>query len=173
MNKPIVTPKIPQSQANEYVKKIRQTFLTQIVADSPEFIPTYESNGAACCDLRANIPPNKDGQRTLYIGPMETVKVDVGFSMALPPGFEAQIRTRSGLGGRGLIVPNSPGTIDEDYRGRMCVLLTNLNKEVWPINHLDRIAQMALKPVYYFGFEPVDTLNTTERGEKGFGSTGV
>jgi dUTP pyrophosphatase len=169
----MVTPKMPQSQANEYTNQVRKTFLTKVVADSPEFIPVYKTDGAACCDLKANIPPDEKGQRTLYIGPMETVKVDVGFSMALPPGFEAEIRPRSGFGAKGLIVPNAPGTIDFDFRGRMCVLLTNLNKEPWPINHLDRIAQMALKPVYYFGFEPVNTLDTTERGKGGFGSTGV
>lgn len=168
-----ITTKLPKSQVAEYVEKVRKTFLTKIVADSPEFIPVYQTSGAVCCDLKANIPPNEKGQRTLYIGPMETVKVDVGFSMALPPGFEAQIRPRSGFGAKSLIVPNSPGTIDEDFRGRMCVLLTNLNNEPWPINHLDRVAQMALKPVWYFGFEPVNTLDNTDRGQGGFGSTGT
>ncbi len=99
--------------------------------------------------------------------------MDVGFSIAVPPGFEAQIRPRSGFGAKGIIVPNAPGTIDSPFRGRMCVLLTNLGKEPRPINHMDRIAQMALAPVWYFDFEPVDTLNTTDRGEGGFGSTGI
>jgi dUTP pyrophosphatase len=174
MNEPTVSVKLPPSPIRDWASlALRKSIATRIVADSPEFIPEYKTNGSACCDLKANIPPDKDGQRTLYIGHMETVKVDVGFSIAVPPGHEAQIRPRSGFGAKGMIVPNSPGTIDEDYRGRMCVLLTNLNKEPWPIHHLDRIAQMALKPVYYFGFEPVDTLDTTERGEGGFGSTGV
>ena len=170
---PIISSKLPASPLTDYAPKIRKTFLTQIVADSPEFIPEYKTSGSACCDLKANIPPDKDGQRALYIGHMETVKVDVGFSMAIPPGFEAQIRPRSGFGAKGMIIPNAPGTIDEDYRGRMCVLLTNLSKDPWPVHHLDRIAQMALKPVWYFGFEAVDTLDTTERGKGGFGSTGV
>jgi len=172
MDKIVVTPKLPKSQAN-YVEKVRRNILTKIVADSPEFIPAYKTSGAACCDLMANIPLNDKGERVLVIGHMETVKIDVGFSMAVPSGFEAQIRPRSGFGAKGIIVPNSPGTIDEDYRGRMCVLLTNLSKDPWPIHHLDRIAQMALKPVWYFGFDPVDTLDITERGDGGFGSTGV
>jgi dUTP pyrophosphatase len=171
-NKGTVTSIPPKSEASHYIGVIRNQ-KTKIVADSPEFIPEYKTIGAACCDLKANIPPDKDGQRTLYIGHMETVKVDVGFSIAIPPGFEAQIRPRSGFGAKGLIVPNSPGTIDFDFRGRMCVLLTNLSGESRPIHHLDRIAQMALKPVWRFDFEPVDTLDTTERGEGGFGSTGV
>jgi dUTP pyrophosphatase len=162
----------PKSQTSEYIGVVRRQ-KTKIVADSPEFIPEYETSGAACCDLKANIPPDKDGQRTLYIGHMETVKVDVGFSIAIPSGFEAQVRPRSGFGAKAIIVPNSPGTIDEDYRGKMCVLLTNLNKEPRQIKHLERIAQLALKPVWYFDFEPVDTLDITERGDGGFGSTGV
>lgn len=172
-NKGTVTPLPPKTEASNYVYRMARTIRTSIVADSPEFIPEYKTIGAACCDLKANIPPDKDGQRTLYIGHMETVKVDVGFSFAVPPGYEAQVRARSGFAARGMIVTNGIGTIDEDYRGRMCVLLTNLSGEPWPIHHLDRIAQMALKPVWHFDFEPVDTLDTTDRGEGGFGSTGV
>lgn len=173
MNKGSVTSKLPDSPLREFAPKAIRSFLTKIVADSPEFIPQYKTDGSACCDLKANIPPDKDGQRTFYIGHLETAKVDVGFSMAIPQGFEAQVRARSGFAARGMIVTNGIGTIDEDYRGRMCVLLTNLSKDPWPIHHLDRIAQLALKPVYHFDFEPVDTLDTTERGEGGFGSTGV
>ena len=171
-SKGTVTPLPLKTEASNYVSTARKQ-KTQIVADSPEFIPEYKTSGAACCDLKANIPPDENGQRTLYIGHMETVKVDVGFSIAVPPGYEAQIRARSGFAAKGMIVTNGIGTIDEDYRGKMCVLLTNLSGEPWPIHHLDRIAQMALKPVWHFGFEPVDTLDITERAEGGFGSTGV
>lgn len=166
-----MVPKTPKTEASHYVGETRRK-KTPIVADSPEFIPVYAHEDDACCDLKANIPPDKDGQRTLYIGHLETVKVDVGFQIAVPRGFEAQIRPRSGFGAKGIIVPNSPGTIDSPFRGRMCVLLTNLGKEPKAINHLDRIAQMALAPVWYFDFDPVVTLDTTERGEGGFGSTG-
>jgi dUTP pyrophosphatase len=172
-SKGTVTPIPPKSEASHYVGCQIRKMKTKIVADSSEFIPVYAHEDDACCDLKANIPPDKDGQRTLYIGYMETVKVDVGFSIAVPGGFEAQIRPRSGFGAKALIIPNAPGTIDQNFRGRMCVLLTNLGKEPRPISHLDRIAQMALKPVWHFDFEPVDTLDTTERGEGGFGSTGV
>jgi dUTP pyrophosphatase len=173
MKKGTITSTVPKTLAKQYALKKRMEFLTKIVADSPEFIPEYKTSGATCCDLKANIPPNENGQRVLCIGHLETVKVDVGFSMSLPEGFEAEIRPRSSFGAKSILVPNSPGTIDSDFRGRMCVLLTNLRSAPYYIEHLDRIAQMALKPVYYFCFESVDTLDNTERGEGGFGSTGI
>jgi len=168
MKKGTVTSKVPETEANNYVSRLNKRMLTKIVADSPEFIPVYATKGAACCDLKANIPSG-----SITIGTLETVKIDCGFSMQLPDGYEAQIRPRSGFGAKGIITPNSPGTIDEDYRGRMCVLLTNLKNEPVTINHLDRIGQMALKPVWYFDFQEVDTLDSTDRGDGGFGSTGV
>lgn len=167
MKDAIVTPKIPITRANEMFEECSRRIETDIVPESPEFIPTYETEGAACCDLRAYLP---DGPVT--IGQMETVKIYAGFRIAIQPGYEAQIRPRSGFGARSIIVPNDPGTIDEDFRGKMCVLLTNLKQEPVEIKHLDRIAQMALKPVWYFKFKVVDTLNSTKRGEGGFGSTG-
>jgi dUTP pyrophosphatase len=167
---PLITPKVPKSLASEFIdiSNKRRKIRTPIVADSPEFIPVYASKGAACCDLKACLEND-----SIFIGPMQTVKIYVGFRMALPPGWEAQIRPRSGFGAKAIIMPNSPGTIDEDYRGKMCVLLTNLKQETVEIKHLDRIAQMKLEPVWYFEFDPVDTLDNTERGEGGFGSTGV
>ncbi len=168
MNKPVVTPKLPKNIPDEIVTDMKRRIPTSIVADSPEFIPTYESAGAACCDLKACLETD-----SVSIGPMETVKIYAGFRIALPAGYEAQIRPRSGFGAKAIIVPNTPGTIDEDYRGKMCVLLTNLRQEPVEIKHLDRIAQMALKPVWYFDFVPMDTLDNTERGASGFGSTGV
>lgn len=159
--------KVPQTQTNDYVQKVKNNIKTKIKAISKEFIPTYKTAGAACCDLKANLP-NKE---SLTIGPMETVKIDCGFSIELPPGFEAQIRQRSSLGSKGIIVPNAPGTIDSDYRDSLCVLLTNLNTYPVVIEHLQRIGQMALKPVWVFDFQEVDTLDITER-KGGFGSTG-
>lgn len=159
---------VVKTPASEYIGSIRHRIKTKIVAESPEFIPQYETKGAACCDLKAFL--NGD---PISIGSMETVKIYVGFKIAVPFGYEAQIRPRSGFGAKAIIVPNSPGTIDEDYRGKMCVLLTNLKQTTEEIKHGDRIAQMALKPVWYFDFEDVDTLDNTERGEGGFGSTGV
>jgi dUTP pyrophosphatase len=93
--------------------------------------------------------------------------------MALPPGWEAQIRPRSGLAQKGVQVTNSPGTIDDDYRGRLMVVLNNAGREIVNIKHGDRFAQMALKPVWYFSWNIVDELESTERGDAGFGSTGV
>lgn len=169
MDKGIVSSKLPKTLADEFVSGLKRRIPTPIVADFPEFIPTYESAGAACCDLKACL----DNKEPVFIGTMQTVIIYVGFRMAVPPGYEAQVRPRSGFGAKAIIVPNSPGTIDEDYRGKMCVLLTNLRQETVEIKHLDRIAQMALKPVWYFDFVTMDTLDTTVRGEGGFGSTGV
>lgn len=164
-----VSPKAPETRVNDFFIVPNKHIETQIIPESPEFVPTYETEGAACCDLKAYLP---DGPVT--IGQMETVRIYVGFRIALPVGYEAQIRPRSGFGAKSIIiVPNDPGTIDEDFRGKMCVLLTNLKEEPVQIKHLDRVAQMALKPVWYFNFVTVDKLNATKRGEGGFGSTGL
>jgi len=167
MNKVIATPVVPTTRANELQNGWNRHIKTQIIPESPEFVPTYETKGAVCCDLKAYLP---DGP--VFIGQMETVKIYTGFRIAVPAGYEAQIRPRSGFGVKSIIIPNSPGTIDFDFRGKMCVLLTNLKLEAVEIKHLDRIAQMALKPVWYFNFVTVDTLDITERNEGGFGSTG-
>lgn len=138
----------------------------KIVADSEKFIPRYQTKGAAAADLVANIP---EGKVTILSNRIATI--DLGFRMALPPGWEAQIRPRSGLSKRGVHV--SLGTIDEDYRGRMTAVVMNLGKEIIVLNHEDRIAQLSLKRVHQFDWEVTDQLEETERGEKGFGSTGV
>jgi dUTP pyrophosphatase len=144
----------------------------QIVPDDPMFIPMYKSAGAACCDLVGNIPPDGNGRREVKLLPGHLVMIDCGFSMALEPGWEAQIRCRSGMANKGVQVTNGIGTIDDDYRGRVAVLLNNAGKEIIIIKHGDRVAQMALKPVYYFQWQIVKELGVTERGEGGFGSTG-
>ena len=140
----------------------------EIVADSPDFIPQYKTLGSAAADLIANIP---DGEVTIYPG--FSAIVDVGFSMALPFGWEAQIRPRSGFAAEfQLQVTNSPGTIDSDYRGRVKVILNNAGKKLISIKHKERFAQICLKPVYIFDWNPTEKLQSTERGKGGFGSTG-
>ena len=99
--------------------------------------------------------------------------VPCGFAIALPEGYEAQVRPRSGLASKyGVSVLNSPGTIDADYRGEVKVILINLGEETFEIRRGDRIAQMVVSPVSAVGFSEKDTLNETERGSSGFGSTG-
>lgn len=132
----------------------------------------YKSRGAACCDLIANIPPNELGERIIRLAPGHSETIDCGFSMALPPGWEAQLRCRSGMAQKSIQVTNGIGTIDDDYRGRVMVILNNAGREIVNIKHGDRFAQMALKPVFYFQWNIVNALDETERGEGGFGSTG-
>lgn len=145
----------------------------KIKADSAQFVPMYKTKGSSCADLIANIPENDRGDRVVQLLPGHVVTIDAGFSMALPPGWEAQIRPRSGLAQKGIQVTNSPGTIDDDYRGRLGVILNNTGREIVNIRHGERFAQMALKPVWYFQWNIVSELDETERGEGGFGSTGV
>ena len=144
----------------------------KIVADDPMFIPMYKSAGAAAADLVANVEPDENGKREIRLLPGRLATVDCGFRMALPPGWEAQVRARSGLATRGVQVTNGVGTIDDDYRGRVCVLLNNAGREIVVIKHGERVAQMALKPVYYFQWNITAELDDTTRGDGGFGSTG-
>lgn len=132
----------------------------------------YKSKGAAAADLIANIPPNETGERIIRLAPGHIETIDCGFSMALPPGWEAQIRCRSGMAQKGVQVTNGIGTIDDDYRGRLMVILNNAGREIVNIKHGDRFAQMALKPVWYFAWNMVNELDDTVRGEGGLGSTG-
>lgn len=131
-------------------------------------LPSYESTSAAGMDIRAALeePFNlKSGERTL---------IPTGLQMAIPEGYEAQIRPRSGLAIRnGITMLNSPGTIDADYRGEVKVIAINHGGEDFIINHGDRIAQMVIAPVTQFPIQQVESLDDTERGEGGFGSTGV
>lgn len=141
-------------------------------ADTSLPLPSYESAGAAGADLRANLP---EDQRHLGIilAPMERRIVPTGLRVAIPEGFEMQIRPRSGLALKhGITLPNTPGTIDSDYRGPLGVLLINLGLEPYVIQHGDRIAQAVIAPVVQFAFEVVRALGKTERGAGGFGSTG-
>lgn len=146
----------------------------KIKADSPEFIPQYKTSGAAAADIVANISSNEQGLKTLLVMPNQIEIIDAGFSMEIPDGWEVQIRGRSGLATRGLQVTNSPGTIDSDYTGRVKIIVNNTSKNIITITHGDRIAQMLIKPVWRVNFIEVDEIKkTTDRGEKGFGSTGI
>ena len=132
-------------------------------------LPTYETSGAAGMDLRAAVPA--DSPMTLHPG--ARVAVPTGLAFALPGGFEAQVRPRSGLALKsGITVANAPGTIDADYRGEVKVLLINLGEEDFVIRRGDRIAQLVIAPVVQAGWREVGSLDATDRGAGGFGSTG-
>ncbi|RBO52089.1 dUTP diphosphatase [Rhodovulum sp. BSW8] len=141
-------------------------------ADRSLPLPAYQTPGSAGADIRANLPP-EDREAGLTLAPMERRIVATGFRMAFPAGFEVQIRPRSGLALKhGITLPNTPGTIDSDYRGPLGVLLVNFGAEPYTIRHGDRIAQMIVAPVVQAAFEVVEALDETVRGEGGFGSTG-
>jgi len=132
-------------------------------------LPGYESAGAAGADVRASLA-NRD---TLVIAPGERKLVPTGLAFEIPIGFEIQVRPRSGLSLKtSLMVVNSPGTIDADYRGEVQIILGNLGARAEIIKHGDRIAQLVLAPVIRAGYQVVAELGETARGEGGFGSTG-
>lgn len=133
-------------------------------------LPAYQSADAAGLDLRAAVPENEP----LSLRPMARALVPTGLSIALPPGFEAQVRARSGLAYRhGIGVLNAPGTIDADYRGEVQVLLINLGAEDVMIERGIRIAQLVVAPMTRVRLRLVAALPDTQRGPGGFGSTGA
>lgn len=128
--------------------------------------PAYMSEHAAGADLHAAVAA------PLTLQPGARALVPTGFSIALPIGYEAQVRPRSGLAARsGVTCLNSPGTIDADYRGQVCVVLANLGSEPFVVRRGDRIAQIVVAPVSRAEFEIVDDLPSSQRGDGGFGST--
>lgn len=132
-------------------------------------LPAYETAGAAGMDLRAAVP--EDAPLTLHPG--DRAMVPTGLCIAVPPGFEAQVRPRSGLAAKaGITCLNTPGTIDSDYRGEVKVILINLGPEAFVIRRGERIAQMVIAPVVQAAWREVETLDETARGAGGFGSTG-
>lgn len=140
----------------------------QIINKSKHEIPAYETEQSAGMDLRANI----DGP--IVLGSLERTLVKTGLFMALPPGYEAQVRPRSGLAAKkGITVLNSPGTVDADYRGEIGVILVNLSKQDFTIQDGDRVAQLVIAKHEHITWEQVTVLDETERGAGGFGSTGV
>ncbi|MGY3132915.1 dUTP pyrophosphatase [Bradyrhizobium sp. USDA 4501] len=132
-------------------------------------LPIYQTADAAGLDLLAAVPQSAP----LLLLPGRYEMVPTGLTIALPPGYEAQVRPRSGLAAKyGVTVLNSPGTIDADYRGEINVLLINHGHEVFSIRRGERIAQMVIAPVTRAELVPVDVLPATGRGSGGFGSTG-
>lgn len=131
-------------------------------------LPAYATNGAAGMDLLAAVAA------PMVIDPGQRVLVPTGLAIALPPGFELQIRPRSGLALKnGIVLPNSPGTIDEDYRGELQVIVMNAGNEPFTVERGMRIAQAVLAPVVRVGWVEVAELDATARGVGGFGSTGT
>ena len=140
----------------------------KIINQSSNPLPSYETLHSAGMDLRANL------NEAIEILPLHRTLISTGLFIALEPGTEAQIRPRSGLAFKqGITVLNAPGTIDADYRGELKVLLVNLSDQPVIINHGDRVAQMVIAKYERAEFEQVDSLEDTERGAGGFGSTGI
>lgn len=131
-------------------------------------LPAYATSQSAGMDLRANI------ESPITLRPMERCLVPTGLRIELPQGYEAQVRPRSGLALKhGITVLNSPGTIDSDYRGELKVLLVNLSNQDFVVNAGERVAQMIIARHETVAWEEVDVLDETERGEGGYGHTGV
>ena len=140
----------------------------QIINKSKHATPAYETDGAAGMDLRANI------DAAITLKPLERAIVKTGLFIALPIGFEAQVRPRSGLAAKnGITVLNSPGTVDADYRGEIGVILVNLSNTEFVINDGERVAQLISAKHERVNWQEVTVLSETERGSGGFGSTGV
>ena len=138
-------------------------------ADEAVPLPSYETDGAAGMDLRANLAD----RGTVEIAPGARALVSTGFAMEIPPGFEAQVRPRSGLALKhGVTVANAPGTIDSDYRGQVGVILINLGADPFTVSHGDRVAQMVFAAVARVAWDVDGVLGDTVRGAGGFGSTG-
>lgn len=132
-------------------------------------LPAYETEGSAGMDLRAAVPEDQP----IVLAPGQRAAVPTGLAMALPAGFEAQVRPRSGLALRhGVTALNSPGTIDADYRGEVKVILVNLGQDAVTFRRGDRIAQMVIAPVTRARWSESESLDETARGAGGFGSTG-
>lgn len=139
-----------------------------VINRSKHPLPAYATALSAGMDLRANL------NAPLTLAPLQRCLVPTGLSIALPAGFEAQVRPRSGLAlKRGITVLNAPGTIDADYRGEICVILVNLSSEPFVIEDGERIAQLVIARHEQAVWQEVETLDETERGAGGFGHTGV
>lgn len=140
----------------------------EIINKSKHPLPAYATVASAGMDLRANL------DAPVVLEPLQRALVPTGLFMAVPEGYEAQVRPRSGLAiKKGITVLNSPGTIDADYRGEVCVILVNLSNEPFTITDGERIAQMVIARHQQVEWEPVEVLGETQRGAGGFGHTGV
>ena len=139
----------------------------KIINKSHHALPAYATGQSAGLDLRANL------DSPIELKPLERCLVPTGLFMALPKGYEAQVRPRSGLAlKKGITVLNSPGTIDADYRGEICIILINLSSDNFIIQDGERIAQLIVSRFEQVQWDEVEVLDETERGEGGFGHTG-
>jgi len=140
----------------------------QVINKSKHALPHYETIASAGMDIRANI------ESPITLKPLERTIVKTGLFIALPVGFEAQVRPRSGLAAKkGITVLNAPGTVDADYRGEIGVILVNLSNEDFVIEDGERVAQLVIAKHEQASWEEVEVLSETDRGEGGFGSTGT
>ena len=140
----------------------------KIINKSNTTNPSYSTNNSAGLDLRAHV------KEEIILNPMSRVLIKTGLFIQLPEGYEAQIRPRSGLAYKnGITVLNTPGTIDADYRGEVGVLLINLSNDPFKIKNGDRIAQMVIAKYQQAEWISVEQLDSTQRGDGGFGSTGI
>ncbi|MBR6197310.1 MAG: dUTP diphosphatase [Bacteroidaceae bacterium] len=140
----------------------------QIINKSHHALPEYATPQSAGMDIRANL------DEPITLNPLERKLIPTGLYMALPAGYEAQVRPRSGLAiKKGITVLNTPGTVDADYRGEVCVVLVNLSNEPFVVNDGERIAQMVIAKHEQPELVEVDVLDETERGAGGFGHTGT
>ncbi len=138
-------------------------------SDASVALPSYETSGAAGADVRANLP----GGKAITLEPGQRALIPTGLRIEIPQGYEVQVRPRSGLALKhGITLPNTPGTIDSDYRGPLGVILMNAGQDPFDVAHGERIAQLVVAPVVQAEFLVADDLSDTERGTGGFGSTG-
>ncbi|MGQ9646675.1 MAG: dUTP diphosphatase [Thermodesulfobacteriota bacterium] len=143
-------------------------YIKRLNKDASVSLPQYMTEGASGMDLFASLTEE------VTLAPGERKLIPTGISVAIPKGFEGQVRARSGLAiQKGIGIVNGPGTIDSDYRGEIGVLLINFGEEPFTIRHGDRIAQMVISPVYRVTLEEVDDLPPTGRQDGGFGHTGI
>lgn len=142
--------------------------IVKIVRENDKIeLPKYETSGAAGMDVRANIT------EPIVLGSLERTLVPTGLKIAIPEGYEVQVRPRSGLALKhGITLLNTPGTIDSDYRGELKIIIANMSKDSYTINPGERIGQLVLNKVEQIEWEVVETLDETERGAGGFGHTG-
>lgn len=139
-----------------------------VINHSRHPLPAYQTTHSAGLDLRADLPHG-----AIELGPLERQLIPTGLSIALPIGYEAQVRPRSGLALKhGIGIVNSPGTIDADYRGEIRVLLVNLSNELFTVQDGERIAQLVVARHETISWQPTEKLSDTERGAGGYGSTG-
>ena len=141
--------------------------VVKVVREGNVLLPKYETSGSAGMDVRANI------EEPIILWSLERVLVPTGLKIAIPEGYEVQVRPRSGLAIKhGITLLNTPGTIDSDYRGELKIIMVNLSKDEYTINPQERIGQLVLNKVAQMELVEVDSLDETERGAGGFGHTG-